>query len=92
MPNHDTDTKPDSTPVKVRQPLRNDVPLRLPADLTDRAESIVPVVTKYLPDIKTVLGTVTRVAVLRLALGRGLDSIEAECKSKGWTPHADLPE
>lgn len=85
MSNHDSNATSEAASTDTKRPLRNDVPVRLPADLTDRAECLVPVVTEYMADVRAVLGTVTRLAVLRMALARGLDSIEAECKGKGWT-------
>lgn len=51
------------------------IALRLPADALERAEALVPKLAK-LPALAAV--RVTRSAVLRMAILRGLDALEAE--------------
>ena len=54
----------------------NDIAVKLPAELVDRADALVPVF-KGVPEMR-VWSRVTRTAVIRLALLRGLESLEAE--------------
>lgn len=54
----------------------NDIAVKLPAELVERADSLVPVF-KEVPEMR-VWSRVTRTAVIRLALLRGLESLEAE--------------
>ena len=54
----------------------NDIAVKLPAELVERADALVPVF-KEVPEMR-VWSRVTRTAVIRLALLRGLESLEAE--------------
>ena len=54
----------------------NDIAVKLPAELVERADLLVPVF-KEVPEMR-VWSRVTRTAVIRLALLRGLESLEAE--------------
>jgi hypothetical protein len=58
-----------------------DTPIRLPDELIARAEALVePMTTRR--DLLA-WNSPNRTAILRLALGRGLDSLEAEVLGKG---------
>jgi hypothetical protein len=53
------------------------ITIRAPADLVERAEALRPILSRT--DLRAVGGgDVSRGAVLRLALARGLDALEAE--------------
>lgn len=54
--------------------------VRLPADMMTRIEALVPVVEQW-PEF-AVHGRVSRSAVIRLLLLRGLEAVEAETKGK----------
>lgn len=54
---------------------------RLPAELAARADLLVDAVQAD-PDLRGGVGTVTRATVLRLALTRGLASLEASVKAR----------
>lgn len=54
---------------------------RLPAELTARADLLVAAVQAD-PELRGGVGTVTRATVLRLALARGLASLEASVKAR----------
>ena len=54
----------------------SDIAVKLPAELVERADLLVPVF-KEVPEMR-VWSRVTRTAVIRLALLRGLESLEAE--------------
>jgi hypothetical protein len=54
----------------------NDIAVKLPAELVERADLLVPVF-KEVPEMR-VWSRVTRTALIRLALLRGLESLEAE--------------
>ena len=56
--------------------MTNDIAVKLPSELVERADQLVPVF-KEVPEMR-VWSRVTRTAVIRLALLRGLESLEAE--------------
>jgi len=60
--------------------MANDIAVKLPAELVERADLLVPVF-KEVPEMR-VWSRVTRTAVIRLALLRGLESLEAEFVSE----------
>ena len=55
--------------------------MRLPAELAERAGALVEAVQAD-PELRGGVGTVTRATVLRLALTRGLASLEASVKAR----------
>lgn len=62
---------------RPKQITEGQVQVRLPGDLLARAEALVPVLTAAVPDLRA-WGPVSRAAVIRVALLRGLDALEAE--------------
>jgi hypothetical protein len=56
------------------------ITLRLPNDLVDRLDALVPLVAAH-PRWRA-FGRVTRSTVLRLAVDRGLGPLEAECRAQ----------
>lgn len=57
------------------------IDVRLPAELAERAGALVEAVQAD-PELRGGVGTVTRATVLRLALTRGLASLEASVKAR----------
>jgi len=64
----------------LEEPMAHDaaVNLRLPQALLDRAEALVPALEA---DVKLQASRVTRAVVIRLALARGLEALEAEYRT-----------
>ena len=58
------------------------ITLRLPEDLTNRAEALVPYL-ESLPALHAAGGTLNRSAVIRVALVRGLEVLETEAQKTG---------
>ena len=56
------------------------IPIRLPVSILQRADALIPKV-EFLPEF-TLAARVSRAAVLRLALLRGLAMLEAETSTK----------
>lgn len=63
--------------MRKKTAIPTQIALRVTTDVLDRADALAARVSK---DPKMALGTVTRSNVLRLALLRGLESLEAEYK------------
>jgi len=66
----------ETTTMAPNEPLM----LRMPQALLDRAEALVPAVEAS--EVGAALGRVTRAAVLRMAIARGLAELEAEYLGK----------
>ena len=64
----------------LEEPMAHDaaVNLRLPRALLDRAEALVPALES---DPKLQASRVTRAVVIRLALAKGLEALEDECRA-----------
>lgn len=60
------------------------VPVKIPADLAARADALVPEIQAD-PELAGMLGRVTRAAVVRLALVRGMASLEARASERRRT-------
>ena len=67
-------------PLEYTMPPNEPLMLRLPQTLLDRADELVPVVETS--ELGIALGRVTRSAVIRLAIARGLADLERELAPK----------
>jgi len=57
-------------------------PVKLPPDLLDRAEALVPLVLAD-PELSATMGRVSRAGVIRVALLKGLTEMEKQAAKRG---------
>jgi hypothetical protein len=60
---------------------QDSTPYRIPNELLERAGELVPLLDAV-PEYRALAGAVDRASVIRLALTRGLGSLEAEIKKR----------
>lgn len=60
----------------------NMMPVKLPVELLDRADALIPAMRAD-PELSAMMGRVSRAAVVRVALLRGLAELERAAKRKG---------
>lgn len=58
------------------------IPVKLPRELLDRADALIPALRAD-PELAPLLGRVSRTAVVRVALMRGLAELERAAKRRG---------
>jgi hypothetical protein len=74
----DLDDLDDSEDPDEEDPMPTEgIPVRVPPELLDRCAALVPALAEV-PELRAAAGKMNRAAVLRLALLRGLDAMEAE--------------